>query len=93
MEESFINLVEKFDSQLLKDYRDKIRTNIYKEIDELRKKNDEFSRKLEVEESRFWFHLLRENNGSNFNNLVHIYDCLKNLKFDIDHFKDLVNTE
>ena len=38
MEESFINLVEKFNRQLLKDYRDKIRTNIYKELDELRKK-------------------------------------------------------
>ena len=38
MEESFINLGEKFYRQLLKDYRDKIRTNIYKELDELRKK-------------------------------------------------------
>ena len=38
MEESVINLVEKFNSQLLKDYRDKIRTNIYKELAELRKK-------------------------------------------------------
>ena len=38
MEESVINLVEKFNSQLLKDYRDKIRTNIYNELDELRKK-------------------------------------------------------
>ena len=38
MEESFINLVEKFNRQLLKDYRDKIRTNIYKDLDELRKK-------------------------------------------------------
>ena len=38
MEESFINLDEKFNRQLLKDYRDKIRTNIYKDLDELRKK-------------------------------------------------------
>ena len=39
MEKSFINLVEKLsNSELLKDYRDKIRTNIYKELDELRKK-------------------------------------------------------
>ena len=92
MEESVINLVEKFNSQLLKDYRDIIRTNIYKELDELRKKNDEFSRRLEIEESNFWFRLLRENN-SNLNNLVNIYDCLKNLKYDIDHFKDVVNTD
>ena len=39
MEKSFINLVEKLsNSELLKDYRDKIRTNIYKELDELPKK-------------------------------------------------------
>ena len=39
MEKSFINLVEKLSTgELLKDYRDKIRTNIYKELDELRKK-------------------------------------------------------
>ena len=94
MEKSFINLVEKLsNSELLKDYRDKIRTNIYKELDELRKKNDEFSRRLEIEESHLWFNLLREHNDSNLNNLVHIYDCLKNLKYDIDRFKDLVNTE
>ena len=56
-------------------------------------KNDEFSRRLEIEESHFWFNLLRENNDSKLNNLAHIYDCLKNLKFDIDRFKDLVNID
>ena len=91
MEESFFNLVENFDSQLLEDYRNKIRTNIYKEIDKLRK-NDEFSKRLEREELCFWFNLLVENNNSNLNNLVLIYDCSKNLKFFIDRFKELVNT-
>ena len=37
--------------------------------------------------------LRKKNDDSNLNNLVHIYDCLKNLKFDIDHFKNLVNKE
>ena len=37
--------------------------------------------------------LRKKNDDSNLNNLVHIYDCLKILKFDIDHFKNLVNKE
>ena len=91
MEKSFINIVETFNSQLLKDYRDKIRTNIYIELDELRKKDDEFSKRLEIEESHFWFNLLREHKDSNLNNLVKIYDCLNRLNYVTDLFKDLVN--
>ena len=90
MEESFIKLVEKINSQAQKDYREKIRTKIYKEIDELRK-NDEFSKRLEREESYFWINLLRENNDSNFKNLVKIYECLNSLRFVTDEFKDLLN--
>ena len=93
MEESFINLVEKFNSHSLKDYRDQIRTNIYKEIDELRKKNDEFSKRLEIEESHFLSNLLREHNNSNLKIFFNLYECLKNLKYHIDFFKDLVNTD
>ena len=93
MEESFINLFEKFNSQLLKDYKDKIRTNIYKELDELRKKDYEFSKRLEIEESNLWFNLLRGHKYSTLNNLVNIYDCLINLKCVINRFKDLVNTD
>ena len=92
MDESLIDLFKKLDSQSLKDYREKNRTKIYKELDELRK-NDEFSKRLEIEESHFWFNLLREHKDSNLNNLVNIYDCLKNLKYYTDSFKDLVNTD
>ena len=53
MEESLINLVEKFNSQSLEDNRGKIRINICKEIEELRN-NDEFSRIIEIGE-RFFF--------------------------------------
>ena len=53
MEESLINLVKKFNSQSLEDNRDKIRINIYKEIEELRK-NDEFSRIIELVERDFF---------------------------------------
>ena len=105
MEKNVIKLVEKFNnSQILKDYGDEIRTEINNELDELRKENDEFSRRLENEESRMWLNLIIEfkNNSemSNLANLVSIYDCcsnlIKNVHFmekDIERFKDLVNTE
>ena len=93
MKESFINLVEKFNSQSLKDYRDQIRTNIYKEINELRKKDDKFSKRLEIEERDFLSNLLREHNNSNLKKFFNLYECLKNLKYHIDFFKDLVNTD
>ena len=64
MEESFFNLVKNFNSELIKDYREKIRTNIYKELDELRKKDDGFSKILERAEDRFWYDPLK-NNDSN----------------------------
>ena len=54
MDESFIKLVEEVNSQSLKDYREQIRTNIYKEIEEPRKKDDEFSERLEMEEIHFF---------------------------------------
>ena len=90
MEESVIKLIEKINTQAQKDYREKIRTKIYKEINELRK-NDEFSKRLEREESYFWFSLLRENKDSNLKNLVKIYQCLNSLRLVTDEFKSLVN--
>ena len=92
MEESFFNLVKNFNSELIKDYREKIRTNIYKELDELRKKDDGFSEILERAEDRFWYDLLK-NNDSNLGNLFNLYVCLKDLKINIDRFKYLVNTD
>ena len=53
MEESLINLVKKFNSQSIEDNRDKIRNNIWKEIEELRK-DDEFFREIESEEKDFF---------------------------------------
>ena len=45
-----------------------------------------------MEEVRFWLELLREHNDSNLKKLFYIYQCLRDLKFNIDNFKDLVNT-
>ena len=93
MDESLIELFKLLDSQSLEDNREKIRTKIYKDLDKLRKKDYEFFKRLEIEEFYFWFNLLREHKDSNLNNLVNIYECLKNLKYHIDSFKDLVNTD
>ena len=60
MDESLIELFKLLDSQLLIDYKNEIRTKIYKEIDRLRKKGDRFCISLEMEEIRFWLELLRE---------------------------------
>ena len=92
MDESLIELFKLLDSQLLIDYKNEIRTKIYKEIDRLRKKDDRFFISLEMEEIRFWLELLREHNDSNLKKLFYIYQCLRDLKFNIDSFKYLVNT-
>ena len=59
MDESLIELIKLLDSQSLEDNREKIRTKIYKDLDKLRKKDYEFSKRLEIEEINFWFNLLR----------------------------------
>ena len=87
MDESLIELFKLLDSQSLEDNREKIRTKIYKDLDKLRKKDYEFSKRLEIEEINFWFNLLTEHKDSKLNNLVNIYECLKNLKYHIDSFK------
>ena len=53
MEESLNSLIKIIDSQAQKDTKELIRTKIYKEIDELRK-NDEFSKRFEMEEIKFF---------------------------------------
>ena len=93
MEESLNSLVKTIDSQAQKVTKELIRNKIYKGINELRKNDDEFSRRLEIEEINFWYNLLRECKNSNLINLVNIYDCLKNLKYNNNNLKDLLNKE
>ena len=90
MEESLINLVKKFNSQTLEDNRDKIRINIYKEIEELRK-NDEFSKIIEIGERDF-FNLLKYQGSRNtkLEKLFYLYECLENLKYNTERFKSFV---
>ena len=93
MDESLFELLKLLHIQSLEDNREKIRAKIYKEIDRLRKKDDRFCKSLEMNEIRFWLDLLREHKDSNLKKLFYIYECLKDLKFNIDRFKDLVNTD
>ena len=91
MDESFIKLVEEVNSYSINGIKDKIRTKLYKEIEKLRKDDDEFSKELERLEYDLWRRLL-ENHDSNLKDLVKIYDSLNSLKFGIDYFTNSVNT-
>ena len=96
MDDSLIDLLKKFDNHSIKDYREKIRNKIYKEIEELRKKDYEFSKILEREEDRLFNCLLNLDNKKNSKKLINLiknYDCLVGLKFATDRFKDLENTD
>ena len=90
MEEKIIENFENFfNDQLLKDYKDKIRTKFYKDLDGLRKKDYEFARRIEMVETDLWRSILNVCNNSNLNNLFKIYDCLHGLKYATDRFRDL----
>ena len=91
MDESFIKLVEEVNSYSINGIKDKIRTKLYKEIEKLRKDDDEFSKELERLEYDLW-RRLSENHDSNLKDLVKIYDSLNSLKFGIDYFTNSVNT-
>ena len=91
MDETFIKLVEEVNSYSIDGIKDKIRAKIRKEIEKLRKDDDQFSEKLEMLENNLWRKLL-VNHDSNLNDLVKIYDSLKSLKFGIDYFRNSVNT-
>ena len=92
MEEIFIKLVEEVNSYSINGIKDKIRTKLYKEIEKLRKDDDEFSKELERLEYDLW-RRLSENHDSNLKDLVKIYDSLNSLKFEIDRFTYLVDKE
>ena len=105
MEKSVIKLVEEFtNSQLLKDYGDKIGNEIIKELDEVRETYDGISKRLQEEESRIWNNISRKYSTkyklAKLSNLVCIYGLLTNIndskyiiKIKNFHLKDLVNKE
>ena len=91
MDRNFIRVVEEVNRYSMDDVKDKIRTKIIKKIENLRKDDDEFSKELERLECDLW-RQLAVNHDSNLRDLVKNYDCLRSLKFVIDSFTDLVNT-
>lgn len=108
MEEKFIKDFENFyDFQLLKDYGNKIRTEINNELDDLRKTNDKFSQRIISEESRLWSILIRDFNRDNseeklkrLTKLIEIYSRFTNIFYQIyfirdnaEHIKSLTNRE
>ena len=89
MDESLIDLFKKFDNETIDDIRENIRTKIYKELDELRKKDYKFSRILEREERNLFDRLRFKKISIKLHNLIKDYECLIGLKFVIDRFTDL----
>ena len=89
MDESLIDLFKKFDNESIDDIRENIRTKIYKELNEHRKKDYEFKKILEEEESKLFNSLIffHKKFNSNLKNLIKKYDCLVDLKFATDRFK------
>ena len=90
MEDKFIKEFEDFyDSKLLKDYSNKIRTEIINGLEDLRKRNDDFSEKIICEESRLWSNLIRNFRDFNKDNseekvkrltkLIEIYTCFSDI--------------
>ena len=77
MDKTFIKLVEEVNRYSINGIKDKIRTKIYKEIEKLRKDDDdEFSKDLEMLEYDLW-RCISEKYDSNLKDLVKIYDSLK----------------
>ena len=69
MEDKFIKEFENFcDIQLLKDYGNKIRTEIINGLEDLQKRNDNFSLKIIHEESNLLFNLMNVLKSFNKNN-------------------------
>ena len=68
MEERIIKEIEKFDNQLIKDYTNKIRTEIFNGIEDLRKRNDVIHEMLDNEENKLFNSI-----NYNFNN-INVYN-------------------
>ena len=96
MEDKFIKEFENFcDIQLLKDYGNKIRTEIINGLEDLQKRNDNFSLKIIHEESNLLFNLMNVSKSFNKNNsdekvkrltkLIETYNCFRNMSPNLFH--------
>ena len=87
MTEIFLDIVSKINSQALKDYKFKIRKDIYKHLEEF-SKNDEFSRFLVRKEIEMIENILAGYHNDQLKHLLNIYKCLRNLENDTFNFKE-----
>ena len=96
MEDKFIKEFENFcDIQLLKDYGNKIRTEIINGLEDLQKRNDNFSLKIIHEESNLLFNLMNVLKSFNKNisdekvkrltKLIETYNCFRNMSPNLFH--------
>ena len=96
MEDKFIKEFENFcDIQLLKDYGNKIRTEINNGLEDLQKRNDNFSLKIIHEESNLLFNLMNVLKSFNKNDsdekvkrltkLIETYNCFRNMSPNLFH--------
>ena len=103
MEDKFIKEFENFcDIQLLKDYGNKIRTEIINGLEDVQKRNDDFSLKVIHEESELLFSLLRVLKSFNKDNsdekverltkLIEIYACFSSICNQIYFIRDKVKS-
>ena len=90
MEDKFIKEFENFcDVQLLKDYGKEIRTEIFNGLEDLQKRNDDFSLRIIYEESQLLFNLMKVFKSFNKDNsdekverltkLTEIHNCFSNI--------------
>ena len=96
MEDKFIKEFENFcDIQLSKDYGNKIRTEIINGLEDLQKRNDNFSLKIIHEESNLLFNLMNVLKSFNKNDsdekvkrltkLIETYNCFRNMSPNLFH--------
>ena len=84
-----------YDDQSLKEYGKKIRTEIINGLEDLQKRNDNFSLKIIHEESNLLFNLMNVLKSFNKNNsdekvkrltkLIETYNCFRNMSPNLFH--------
>ena len=80
MEDNFFKEFEKFDNQILKDYMTKIRTEIFNDLEDLRKRNDKIYEILVSEESILWNKIknnIRDFNVDNYEEVKRLYKLIE----------------
>ena len=68
-----------------------LRKTFYEYIELKRKRNSEFSTRLENAEKKFFNEILVNENNSNLKYRLRVYNSLDNFKFQINELKEIIN--